>query len=150
MVHGLEGNLEEPWLGLSPLITPLMHRVTHVVHAAASVKFDIAAERAARRTSRRAQHVELAHVAAAARFVYVSTAYATPHPGATFHRRARSLRCRFPRPNCTPTHVEARRADADVGAQRTSKQPRSRRASPSICSSSGVATRRPRFSGRAS
>jgi nucleoside-diphosphate-sugar epimerase/1-acyl-sn-glycerol-3-phosphate acyltransferase len=80
----VEGTLEKPCLGLSPEARDYLgSRVTHVLHAAASVSFDLPLEEAARSNvgptvhllelARRCQRLE--------RLVYVSTAYVTPHPG---------------------------------------------------------------------
>jgi fatty acyl-CoA reductase len=81
MVTVLEGNLEENGLGLGADYSSLIRRATHVVHAAASVKFDVPVELAARANvtttlnmlthARTLPHHEL--------FVYVSNAYDTPH-----------------------------------------------------------------------
>lgn len=81
LVTVIEANLEEPGLG-GVEREGFLRRVTHVVHAAASVKFDIPAESAARiNVSASLNLLELVrtlpHVA---RFVYVSTAYVTPNP----------------------------------------------------------------------
>lgn len=83
-VNVLEGTLEEPGLGLSPLTrAELAARVTHVLHAAASVSFDLPLAEAARANI--ATTLNLLDLARSCprleRLVYVSTAYVTPHPG---------------------------------------------------------------------
>lgn len=85
LVTVLEGQLEEPGLGLAPDGAALLDSVTHVVHAAASVKFNLPLARAARvNVDASLNLLELVrHVPKLERFVYVSTAYVTPHvPGA--------------------------------------------------------------------
>lgn len=83
MVTVLEGNLEQAGLGLAVDHSSLIGRVTHVVHAAASVKFDVPAELAARaNVTTSVNLLELARtLPELQRFVYVSTAYVTPDPG---------------------------------------------------------------------
>ncbi|MGQ0703525.1 MAG: SDR family oxidoreductase, partial [Gemmatimonadales bacterium] len=83
-VSVVEGTLEQPCLGLSPsLREQLGTRVTHVVHAAASVSFDLPLADAARSNVDTTVHLlELARSCSRLeRLVYVSTAYVTPHPG---------------------------------------------------------------------
>ncbi|MFQ5890982.1 MAG: SDR family oxidoreductase [Gemmatimonadota bacterium] len=83
-VEVAEGALEEPGLGLDPAVREeLVGRVTHILHAAASVNFDLPLAEAARanvatslnllETARRCPRLE--------KLVYVSTAYVTPHRG---------------------------------------------------------------------
>jgi alcohol-forming fatty acyl-CoA reductase len=80
----VEGALEEPGLGLDPVSSAeLASRVTHILHAAASVSFDLPLAEAARANV--ATSLNLLELARGcprlARLVYVSTAYVTPHPG---------------------------------------------------------------------
>ncbi|MEP6732397.1 MAG: SDR family oxidoreductase [bacterium] len=81
MVTVLEGNLEEPGLGLTPEREVVLRRVTHVVHAAASVKFNLPIAFAARANITASLNMlELARtLPRLERFVYVSTAYVTPN-----------------------------------------------------------------------
>ncbi len=78
----LEGNLEQPGFGLGPEAVDFLRGVTHVVHAAASVKFDLPLAQAARvNVAASLNTLEIARTCPAlARFVYVSTAYVTPDP----------------------------------------------------------------------
>lgn len=79
----LEGILEEAGLGLGLAGQELAHGLTHIVHAAASVNFDLPLPEAARANittslnlldfARGCRRLE--------RVVCVSTAYAAPHPG---------------------------------------------------------------------
>ena len=83
-VSVVEGALERPCLGLAPTARQeLGQRVTHVLHAAASVSFDLPLEEAARANVATTVHLlELARgCSRLERLVYVSTAYVTPHPG---------------------------------------------------------------------
>jgi fatty acyl-CoA reductase len=83
-VSVVEGTLEKPCLGLSPEARDRMgSRVTHVLHAAASVSFDLPLAEAARSNVAPTVHLlELARSCSRLeRLVYVSTAYVTPHPG---------------------------------------------------------------------
>ena len=80
----VEGLLERPSLGLEAgLRDELASRVTHVIHAAASVKFDLPLEQAARSNVTTSLNLlELARgFARLERMVSLSTAYVTPHPG---------------------------------------------------------------------
>ena len=81
MVTVLEGNLEEPGLGLATDHDAFLRSVTHVVHAAASVKFNLPIALAARANI--TASLNMLEVARALpllqRFVYVSTAYVTPN-----------------------------------------------------------------------
>jgi 1-acyl-sn-glycerol-3-phosphate acyltransferase len=80
----VEGTLEQPDLGLSPAVREdLERRVTHIVHAAASVSFDLPLAEAARSNVTTTLHLlELARrFTRLERLGYVSTAYVTPHPG---------------------------------------------------------------------
>lgn len=85
-VVAVEGDCEVGDLGLDAGVrAALAATVTHILHCAASVEFDLPIARAASANAAGALHVlELAracpHLAA---FVDVSTAYVTPHPGAT-------------------------------------------------------------------
>lgn len=81
-IRVLDGDLERPDLGRTDLAEALAG-VTHVVHAAASIEFDLPA-----RDALRANHDTTRNLLALAqgiptlrRFVYVSTAYVTPHTG---------------------------------------------------------------------
>lgn len=83
-VSVVEGTLEKSCLGLSPEARDhLGSRITHVLHAAASVSFDLPLEEAARSNVGPTVHLlELARSCRRLeRLVYVSTAYVTPHPG---------------------------------------------------------------------
>jgi len=83
-VSVVEGTLEKSCLGLSPGARDhLGDRITHVLHAAASVSFDLPLEEAARSNVGPTVHLlELARSCRRLeRLVYVSTAYVTPHPG---------------------------------------------------------------------
>jgi fatty acyl-CoA reductase len=83
-VSVVEGTLEQPCLGLAPEARArLGRRVTHVLHAAASVSFDLPLLEAARANVATTAHLlELARSCSRLeRLVYVSTAYVTPHPG---------------------------------------------------------------------
>jgi thioester reductase-like protein/1-acyl-sn-glycerol-3-phosphate acyltransferase len=80
MVTVLEGNLEESGLGLAPDHDAFLRRVTHVVHAAASVKFNLPIALAA--SANITASLNMLALARSCprleRFVYVSTAYVTP------------------------------------------------------------------------
>ncbi len=83
-VSVIEGSLETPGLGLdSTALDNLAACVTHVLHAAASVSFDLPVAEAARSNVATSLNVlELARTCARLeRLVCVSTAYVTPHPG---------------------------------------------------------------------
>ena len=82
-VSVLEGTLEEPGLGARPASEGLLDRVTHVIHAAASVNFDLPLAAAARANIGTSLNLlELARACPGLeRMVCVSTAYVTPHPG---------------------------------------------------------------------
>lgn len=83
-VSVVEGTLEKSCLGLSPEARDhLGSQITHVLHAAASVSFDLPLEEAARSNVGPTVHLlELARSCRRLeRLVYVSTAYVTPHPG---------------------------------------------------------------------
>jgi len=80
----VEGTLEKTCLGISPEAREdLGSRVTHILHAAASVSFDLPLAEAARSNVDTTVHLlELARACRRLeRLVYVSTAYVTPHPG---------------------------------------------------------------------
>lgn len=79
----LEGNLEESGLGLSPECAALLGSVTHIVHTAASVNFNLpVADAAQANISTSLNMLELARgCPGLVRLVSVSTAYVTPHPG---------------------------------------------------------------------
>ncbi len=81
IVTVLEGNLEEPGLALDPSHTKFLRDVTHVVHAAASIKFHLPVAVAARANITASLNMlEMARtLPMLTRFVYVSTAYVTPH-----------------------------------------------------------------------
>ena len=83
-VEIVEGTLEKTCLGISAEARErLGSRVTHVLHAAASVSFDLPLNEAARSNVDTTVHLlELARACRRLeRLVYVSTAYVTPHPG---------------------------------------------------------------------
>lgn len=76
--------LESPGLDLDePVLARLVAETTHVIHAAASVEFDLPVKAAAR--SNVTTTLNLLEVARTfpglRRLVYVSTAFSTPHPG---------------------------------------------------------------------
>jgi fatty acyl-CoA reductase len=80
LVTVIEGNLESPDMVESARRHPALSRVTHVVHAAASVKFALPVAQAARANITTTLHMlDLARsLPALERFVYVSTAYVAP------------------------------------------------------------------------
>jgi 1-acyl-sn-glycerol-3-phosphate acyltransferase len=83
-VDVVSGSLDTPGLGLTPAAREtLLTQTTRVVHAAASVDFGLPLADAARSNVTTA--LNMLAVARECRrldaFVYVSTAYATPHPG---------------------------------------------------------------------
>jgi alcohol-forming fatty acyl-CoA reductase len=80
-VSVLEGALEEPGLALAPEQAELAHGVTHLIHTAASISFDLPLQSAARSNVTTALNVlEMArHCSRLERLVSVSTAYVTPH-----------------------------------------------------------------------
>jgi len=82
-VSVLEGALEEPGLGLRPDQAELARSVTHLIHTAASISFDLPIKAAARSNVSTALNVlELARgCPRLERLVSVSTAYVTPHTG---------------------------------------------------------------------
>jgi 1-acyl-sn-glycerol-3-phosphate acyltransferase len=83
-VSVVEGSLEEPGLGLDSIAqSHLAARVTHVLHAAASVSFDLPLDEAARANVTTSLNLlELARACVRLeRLVCVSTAYVTAHPG---------------------------------------------------------------------
>lgn len=79
----LEGTLEDSGLGLGAPRDELVGSVTHIIHAAASVSFDLPIKAAARSNISTSLNVlELARACPKLeRLVSVSTAYVTPHPG---------------------------------------------------------------------
>jgi alcohol-forming fatty acyl-CoA reductase len=79
----LDGDLVHAGLGLSARERAALDRVTHVVHSAASVSFDLPVQEAARANITTSLNLldAMRDRAALERFVYVSTAYVTPHPG---------------------------------------------------------------------
>jgi thioester reductase-like protein/1-acyl-sn-glycerol-3-phosphate acyltransferase len=81
LVTVLDGNIEAPLFGLSEPDLEFVRRATHFVHAAASVQFDLPlAQAAAANVTASLNALELArHCVPLDRFVYVSTAYVTPH-----------------------------------------------------------------------
>jgi alcohol-forming fatty acyl-CoA reductase len=94
IVTVLEGNLEEPGLGLDVSHTMFLRDVTHVVHAAASIKFHLPVALAARANiTASVNMLELARTLPnLARFVYVSTAYVAPgHDGKPIEEELVSL-----------------------------------------------------------
>ena len=80
IVTVLEGNLEQPGLALDAGHTKFLRDVTHVVHAAASIKFHLPVAVAARANITASLNMlEVARtLPMLSRFVYVSTAYVTP------------------------------------------------------------------------
>ena len=83
-VSVVQGALEEPGLALeAKRRVELAARVTHIMHAAASVSFDLPLAEAARANV--ATSLNLLELARGChelqRLIYVSTAYVTPHPG---------------------------------------------------------------------
>jgi 1-acyl-sn-glycerol-3-phosphate acyltransferase len=83
-VSVLEGTLGEPGLGLDAAGRELVRGTTHVIHAAASVEFDLPLAEAARANIETSLNLlELAQgCPRLERMVCVSTAYVTPHTGA--------------------------------------------------------------------
>ena len=79
----LDGDLVHEGLGLDGAATAALDAVTHVVHSAASVSFDLPAPEAARANIRTSLNLleAMRGRPSLERFVYVSTAYVTPHPG---------------------------------------------------------------------
>ncbi len=79
----LEGVLEEPGLGLGLAGQELAHGLTHIVHTAASVNFDLPLPEAARANIATSLNLlAFAHgCPRLERVVCVSTAYVAPHPG---------------------------------------------------------------------
>jgi fatty acyl-CoA reductase len=77
----IDGTLELPGMGLGTAREELVRRVTHMIHAAASVSFDLPIAAAARSNITTALNMlELARQCPRLeRFVSVSTAYVTPH-----------------------------------------------------------------------
>jgi alcohol-forming fatty acyl-CoA reductase len=90
LVDVVEGDLGVASLGLSVRDRAALGTVTHVVHCAASVSFDLPVQEAAQANIYATLHLlQLAkQLPRLARFVYVSTAYVTPHPGASPIREA--------------------------------------------------------------
>lgn len=83
-VDVVEGDLARPGLDLTPAIRDeLTGRVTHVLHTAGSINFDLPLGRATQANVTTSLNLlELAQACARLeRLVCVSTAYATPHPG---------------------------------------------------------------------
>lgn len=81
----IEGDLTTPGLGLDPRGRGKLAGVTEVIHSAASVNFNLPVQAAARANITATLHLlEIARtLPLIKRFVYVSTAYVTPHPGDT-------------------------------------------------------------------
>lgn len=77
----LDGDLSSPGLGLVPEQLVLLDSVTHVIHSAASVNFSLPVKQAAKANILASLNLmELVRRAPRLkRFVYVSTAYVTPH-----------------------------------------------------------------------
>ncbi|HEV8148890.1 MAG TPA: SDR family oxidoreductase [Gemmatimonadales bacterium] len=83
-VNVVEGALEAPGLSVAPAVqAELCDRVSHILHTAASVSFDLPLAEAARANVATSLNLlELSrHCTRLERLVYVSTAYVTPHPG---------------------------------------------------------------------
>jgi alcohol-forming fatty acyl-CoA reductase len=85
IVTVIEGTLETPGLGMSADHSAFLNSVTHIVHAAASVKFDLPVADAARsNVTPTVNMLELARtLPALQRFVYVSTGYVSLNPEGT-------------------------------------------------------------------
>ena len=83
LVTVIEGNVEHEGFGVAADRASLLQRVTHVVHAAASVQFDLPIALAARvNITATLNALELARsLPRLSRFIYVSTAYVTPTRG---------------------------------------------------------------------
>lgn len=83
LVRVLDADLEQPGLGLDGRTGGLEHELTHIVHSAASVNFDLPIADAARANIVAALNVlDLAkRCPRLRRMVSVSTAYVTPHDG---------------------------------------------------------------------
>ncbi|MEO7520623.1 MAG: SDR family oxidoreductase, partial [Gemmatimonas sp.] len=81
MVQVLDGDLASPGFGTSPADCALLANVTHVIHSAAAVNFTLPAAVAARANVDTSLNLLAATRACQAlqRFVYVSTAYVSPH-----------------------------------------------------------------------
>lgn len=81
----IEGDLTSPGLGLDARGRSKLDGVTEVIHSAASVNFNLPVQAAARANITASLHLlEIARrLPLIKRFVYVSTAYVTPHPGDT-------------------------------------------------------------------
>ncbi len=79
----IEGTLEQSGLDLEQLQEELSREITHIIHAAASVSFELPIADAARSNIVTALNVlEFAKgCTRLERMVWVSTAYVTPHPG---------------------------------------------------------------------
>lgn len=97
LVDVVEADLEKPGLGLAGGPQEL-DDVTHIVHAAASISFDLPIQDAARANVVTALGMlDLARqMPRLERMVYISTAYVTPHDGAT--GSAPEALARLPRP----------------------------------------------------
>jgi alcohol-forming fatty acyl-CoA reductase len=84
LCHPVAGDIVQPGLGLAPDDAERLGReVTHIIHCAASVRFDLPVQQAARINITGALDV-LAFAKGCSglrRLVDVSTAYVTPHPG---------------------------------------------------------------------
>lgn len=82
-VDVVEADLETPGLGLAERANEITTSVTHILHAAASISFDLPIRDAARANVTTALAVlELAkRLRRLERLVYISTAYVTPHDG---------------------------------------------------------------------
>ena len=82
-VSVVTGALEEDDIGLNGAGDDLRHRVTHIIHTAASVAFDLPVAEAARSNITTSLNVlEFARSCRRLeRLINVSTAYVTPHPG---------------------------------------------------------------------
>lgn len=79
----LEGDLTEPGLGLGAAAAPLLARITHLIHGAAAINFNLPVAEAAQSNITTSLNVlEVARRSPElVRMVAVSTAYVTPHPG---------------------------------------------------------------------
>jgi alcohol-forming fatty acyl-CoA reductase len=115
-VEVVEGNLTDPGCGVSEEARArLAERVTHVLHVAASVEFDLPlAEAEAVNVGGCLRVLELARAARRLeRMVSVSTAYVTPHPGSDVP--VREVLAPLPRP-AAEIRAAIRRGDADERA----------------------------------
>ena len=114
-VHAVPGDMREEDLGLTPEVRRSLERnITHVVHLAASVRFDLPGDEAAGINVDGALHIQaLAEAAGAKHLVYVSTAYV--HPSGEGPHRAELV----PLPAPVGELLAQVRQDADFACART-------------------------------